>query len=176
MQASAATMSNPLTSTTTADPVQHTHDPNNAMNQLASASEQFANASSHSHGHGQGHMHNPSSFVDADAAFAGGSAYATNAPSLHSAPPQPQPQPHDHTIPAPSSATTNGQVQMQAKSNIPAQTQGMTNFTLNPPTATATTALPLSAAPASNSAASVIQDFVIPYAPPSENVTNKKKR
>jgi hypothetical protein len=151
-------MSNPASTT---DPAHQSHDPNNAMIQLASASEQYANAS-------HNHMHNASSFVDADAAFAGGSAYATNAPNLHGAPPQP----HDNSVPV-SASTPNGQVQIQGQA--PVQAHGMTNFNVNHASTTAAS-LPMSS-PATSSASSVIRDFVIPYpSPPSENLTNKKKR
>ena len=181
-------MSTPAAAT---DPAQHSHDPNNAMIQLASASEQYANS-------GHNHMHNASSFVDSDAAFAGGSAAytaPTNTTSMHGAP-----QHNNDT--ATNMSTSQDQIQSQGQdqgqgsqghvisqnqTHLPPQTQGMTNFGVNnhnvnhnsspvapPHTTSVSTSSP---GPSNALAQSAIREFVIPYpSPPSENLSNKKKR
>lgn len=160
-------MSNPPVTTEAAN---QSLDPNNAMIQLASASEQYANAN-------HNHITN-ASFVDADAAFAGGAgaAYTTNATTLHhGAPPQPLPE---HPT-----ASTSSTPNAQAHSPMQAA-QGITNFTVNHAAAASTTPISVPNSNGSNpgsisnsTASNAIRDFVIPYpAPSTENLSGRKKR
>jgi|AntRauTorckE5430_2_1112549.scaffolds.fasta_scaffold03762_1 hypothetical protein len=77
-------MTDSATSSNSANSLQHqnSHDPamNDAMNQLASASEQYLKTEMNP-------SRNPSSFVDIDADFASGSAFATTAENSNDAPP-----------------------------------------------------------------------------------------
>lgn len=158
-------MANPV-NTASSESTRHSQDPNNGMIQLASASEQFGISA-----HNQ--VPNASSFVDADAAFAGGSAYTTNTTSLHGAPQQPNDPAPVSNVPA----QLQGQAQAQNQTLALSQSQGMTNFAVNHNSAALPSSTSGTTSPGPSSAQSAINEFVIPYpSPPSENLGGTKKK